>query len=67
MKENGFTQNSKKQTIPHTNYYGRRLRRWHSTSWNTHTHAKTQLQNHEKVAGVTELHVNAEKNGIHVF
>ena len=33
MKENGFTlANEKKQKIPHTNYYGRRLRWWLSTS-----------------------------------
>ena len=33
VKENGFTlkkKKGKKQTIPRINYYGRRLRRWHS-------------------------------------
>ena len=32
MKENGFTQAKKKQKIPRTNNYGRRLRQRHSAS-----------------------------------
>ena len=32
MKENGFTQKAKKRTIPYTNYYRRRQRRWYSAS-----------------------------------
>ena len=61
MKENGFTlkKTPKKQTIPHTNYYGRRLYRWYSASCK-YTY-KSRLDNLEQAAGDICLHVNADK------
>ena len=55
----------KKQKIPRTKNYGRKLRRWHSayTPANTNTPAQVEslLHSLERAAGGIGLHVNADK------
>ena len=68
MKENGFTlKNGKKQTIPRTNYYGCRLRRWFSASGKYTTQAESLLCCLEQAAGGIDLHVNADKTAYMCF
>ena len=51
----------KKQEIPRTNYYGRRLRRWHSAS-GKYTHpSRIPLHSPEGAAAGIGLYVNADK------
>ena len=65
MKENGFTLKiflkSKKQTIPRTNYYGRRLRNDIALPANTSTQAESLLHSLKQAAICTGLHINAHK------
>ena len=63
IKENSFTLNKKgkKQSIPHTNYYGRGLCRLHSTSCNTPTQAESLLHSLQKATRDMCFHVNADQ------
>ena len=64
MIENEFIQKkkktkNKKQTIPRTNYYRRRLRRYH---WASGKYSNPSLQHSlEQTAGCISLHINADK------
>ena len=52
---------SKKQTIARTNYYGRRLCRWHRASRKYTNQAESLLHSLEQAAGCLDHHVNADK------
>ena len=56
-----YTGKGKKQTIPRTNDYGRRLRLWHSSSGKYTPQAHILLHSLEKAADAKGLHVKVGK------
>ena len=56
-----YAKKKKKQTIPHPNYYGHRLRRWHRTSSKYTYPSESLMHSLEKAPGGIGLHVNEDK------
>ena len=62
-----YSGKGKKQKIPRTNYYGRWLRWWQSTSSKYSVQAESLLHNLEMTAGGIGLNVNADKTKFMFF
>ena len=61
MKENSFTLKKDKKKIPHTNYYVADYTDDIALLANTPTQAESLLHSLEQAAGVTDIHVKADK------